>query len=63
MNKKPVRIEILKTDDFIVIRFKMFNKNKWIWIRRDPMKCGMFCVAITIIIELLLKCLLLINQW
>jgi len=65
MNKKrkPVRIGILRTDDFIVIRITMFNKSKWTWIRRDAMECAMFCVAITLITIFLLKCLLLINQW
>lgn len=52
--KKPVRIGILRTDDFIVIRITMFNRNKWIWIRRDVMEFDMFCMAIMIMINLLI---------
>ncbi len=52
--KKPVRIGILRTDDFIVIRITMFNKSKWIWIRRDVMEFDMFCMAIMIMINLLI---------
>lgn len=52
--KKPVRIGILRTDDFIVIRITMFNKNKWIWIRRDVMEFDVFCMAIMIMINLLI---------
>lgn len=51
--KKPVRIGILRTDDFIVIRITMFNKNKLIWIRRDVMEFDMFCMAIMLMINLL----------
>lgn len=51
--KKPVRIGIIKTVDFIVIRITMFNKNKWIWIRRDVMEFDMFCMAIMLMINLL----------
>lgn len=61
--KKPVRIGILRTDDFIVIKITIFNKSRWKWIRRDAMECAMFCVAITLITIFLLKCLLQINQW
>lgn len=52
--KKPVQIGILRTDDFIVIRITMFNRNKWIWIRRDVMEFDMFCMAIMIMINLLI---------
>lgn len=51
--KKPVRIEILRTDDFIVIKITMFNKDKWIWIRRDVLEFDVFCMAIMIMINLL----------
>lgn len=51
--KKPVRIGILKTDDFIVIRITMFNKSRWIWIRRDVMEFDMLCIAIMLMINLL----------
>lgn len=61
--KKPVRIGILRTDDFIVISITMFNKTKWKWIRRDTMECAMLCVKITLITIFLQICLLLINQW
>lgn len=61
--KKPVRIGMLRTDDFIVIRITIFNKSRWIRIRRDVMEFDMFCMAITLITIFLLKCLLLINQW
>lgn len=52
--KKPVRIGILRTDDFIVIKIKMFNKDKWIWIRRDVLEFDIFCMAIMIMINLLI---------
>lgn len=51
--KKPVRIGILRTDDFIVIRITMFNKSRWIWIRRDVMEFDMLCIAIMLMINLL----------
>lgn len=51
--KKPVKIGILRTDDFIVIRITMFNRNKWIWIRRDVLEFDMFCMAIMIMMNLL----------
>lgn len=53
MNKKPVRIGILRTDDFIVIKITMFNKSKWIWIRRDVMEFDIFCMTIMLMINLL----------
>lgn len=52
--KKPIRIGILRTDDFIVIRITMFNKNKLIWIRRDVMRFDMFCIAIMLMMNFLL---------
>lgn len=52
--KKTVRIGILRTDDFIAIRITMFNKNKWIWIRRDVLKFDIFCIAIMLMINFLL---------
>lgn len=52
--KKPVRIEILRTEDFIVIRITIFNKDKWVWIRRDVLKFDMFCIAIMLMINFLL---------
>lgn len=51
--KKLVRIGILRTDDFIAIRITMFNKNKWIWIRRDVLEFDMFCIAIMLMMNLL----------
>lgn len=55
MNKrKPVRIGILRTDDFIVIKITMFSKDKWIWIRLDVLEFDMFCIAIMIMINLLI---------
>ena len=51
--KKPVRIGILRTDDFIVIRITMFNKNKWIWIRRDVLEFDMLCMTIMLMMNLL----------
>lgn len=53
MNKKPVRIGILRTDDFIVIKITMFNKSKWIWIRHDVMEFDIFCMAIMLMMNLL----------
>ena len=53
MNKKPVRIGILKTDDFIVIKITMLNKSKWIWIRHDVMEFDIFCMAIMLMMNLL----------
>lgn len=54
MNKKPIRIGILKTEDFITIRITIFNKDKWIWIRRDVLEFDVFCMAIMIMINLLI---------
>lgn len=55
MNKKrkPVRIGIIRAEDFIIISITMFNKNKLIWIRRDVMEFDMFCMAIMLMINLL----------
>lgn len=55
--KKPVRIGIIRAEDFIIISIKMFNKNKLIWIRRDVMEFDMFCMAIMIMINLLIASL------
>ena len=55
--KKPVRIGIIRAEDFIIISITMFNKNKLIWIRRDVMEFDMFCMAIMIMINLLIASL------
>ena len=54
MNKKPIQIGILKTEDFITIRITMFNKTKWKVIKRDVMRFDMFCVAIILMMNFLL---------
>lgn len=54
MNKKPVNIGIVNTDDFVIISITMFNKNKWMVIRKDVMEFDMFCIAIMIMINFLL---------
>lgn len=59
MNKKrkPVRIGIIRAEDFIIISITMFNKNKLIWLRRDVVEFDMFCMAIMIMINLLIASL------
>ena len=52
--KKPVRIGILKTEDFITISITMLNKTKWKVIRRDVMQFDIFCIAIMLMINFLL---------
>lgn len=54
MNKKPIQIGILKTEDFITIRITMFNKTKWKVIKRDVMRFDMFCIAIILMMNFLL---------
>ena len=53
-SKKPVSIGIVNTDDFIIISITMFNKNKWMVIRKDVMKFDMFCIAIILMLNLLI---------
>ena len=53
-SKKPVSIGIVNTDDFIIISITMFNKNKWMVIRKDVMKFDMFCIAIMLMMNFLM---------
>lgn len=53
-SKKPVNIGIVNTDDFVIISITMFNKNKWMVIRKDVMKFDMFCIAIMIMMNFLM---------
>ena len=53
-SKKPVSIGIVNTDDFIIISITMFNKNKWMVIRKDVLKFDMFCIAIMLMMNFLI---------
>lgn len=53
-SKKPVSIGIVNTDDFVIISITMFNKNKWMMIRKDVMKFDMFCIAIMLMMNFLM---------
>ena len=53
-SKKPISIGIVNTDDFVIISITMFNKNKWMVIRKDVMKFDMFCIAIMLMMNFLM---------
>ena len=53
-SKKPISIGIVNTDDFIIISITMFNKNKWMVIRKDVLKFDMFCIAIMLMMNFLI---------